>query len=278
MYVTGRCPSRETTDMPFVDLDHVKLFYSDDGDGETSMLLVHGLGADSHDWIFNIPALAASHRVIAVDLRGHGHSTVPTSGYAVDDYVTDLVRLLDHLDIDRTIAVGHSLGGTIVAHLAVEHPDRILGVVEVDPAYGYDPAWPAAFQQTADAIDEQGSGAAVPGLAAFWTAETPPALRCWHARQVQAVPPRVLASSMRHWGLQHPATVLTADAQEWLTRRAAPVLAIYADPARTAWEEKTFTSPSSRAVAYPGAGHWLHQERPETFNELLITWLDSIHY
>ncbi|OHV31874.1 MULTISPECIES: alpha/beta fold hydrolase [Pseudofrankia] len=262
--------------MPFADLDGVRLFYSDDGDGETPLLLVHGLGADSHDWMFNIPALSASHRVVAVDLRGHGHTTVPTSGYAVDNYVTDLVHLLDHLDIDRVVAVGHSLGGTIVAHLAVEHPDRVLGVVEVDPAYGYDPAWPAAFQEVADAIDEQGSAAAVPGLAAFWTAETPPALRCWHARQVLTVPPHVLADSMRQWGLRHPATVLSDEARTWLARRPVPVLAIYADPARVVWEEKTFTTANSRAIAYPGAGHWLHQERPEAFNELLLTWLDSV--
>ena len=262
--------------MPFADLDEVRLFYSDDGDGETPLLLVHGLGVDSHDWIFNIPALSASHRVVAVDLRGHGYSTVPASGYAVEDYVTDLVRLLDHLGIDQVVAVGHSLGGTIVAHLAVEHPDRVLGVVEVDPAYGYDSAWPAGFQQLADAIDEQGSPAAVPGLEAFWTTETPPTLRCWHARKTGAAPAHVLADSMREWGLRHPATVLSDDAKNWLARRAAPVLAIYADPTRTAWEEKTFTSANSRAVAYPGAGHWLHQERPEAFNELLITWLDSL--
>lgn len=262
--------------MPFADLDRVKLFYSDDGDGEACLLLVHGLGADSHDWIFTIPALTASHRVVAVDLRGHGSSTAPPSGYAVADYVADLVRLLDHLDIGRVVAVGHSLGGTIVAHLAVEHPDRVLGVVEVDPAYGYDPAWPAAFQQVADAIDEEGADAAVPGLAAFWTAETPPALRCWHARKVLAVPPHVLADSMRQWGLQHPATTQTDDAKAWLTRRAAPVLAVYADPTRVSWEEKTFTTTDSRAVAFPGAGHWLHQERPEAFNELLITWLESV--
>ncbi|GAA2433065.1 alpha/beta hydrolase [Actinomadura vinacea] len=263
--------------MPFADLDEVKLFYSDDGAGETALLLVHGLGADSHDWIFTIPALSASHRVVAVDLRGHGHSTTPASGYAVDDYVADLVGLLDHLGIERVVAVGHSLGGTIVAHLAVEHPGRVLGVVEVDPAYGYDAAWPAAFQQVADAIDEQGAAATVPGLAAFWTDETPPALRCWHARKTLTVPAHVLADSMREWGLRHPATVLNEDARLWLTRRNAPVLAFYADPTRTAWEEKTFTTTNSSAIGYPGAGHWLHQERPEAFNEHLTTWLDNIH-
>ncbi|MFD0851441.1 alpha/beta fold hydrolase, partial [Actinomadura adrarensis] len=71
--------------MPFAELGDVRLFYSDDapgkddGDGEASvpLLLVHGYGADSHDWDFHIPDLASRHRVIAPDLRGHGYSSAP---------------------------------------------------------------------------------------------------------------------------------------------------------------------------------------------------------
>ena len=124
--------------MPFADLGDVRLFYTDDGDHEAPVvLLVHGFGADSHDWVWHIPELSRTRRVIAVDLRGtQGFSSAPESGYRPQDFAQDLVNLLDHLGIDRVIAFGHSMGGMIVSALAVEHSSRIAALVCVDPGYG----------------------------------------------------------------------------------------------------------------------------------------------
>jgi pimeloyl-ACP methyl ester carboxylesterase len=260
--------------MPHACLDDVDLFYTDDGDGP-AVLLVHGLGADSHDWSWQIPELAVRHRTISVDLRGHGASSVPVEGYTVRDHVRDLVGLLDVLGIDDTVVAGHSLGGLIVAELAITQPHRVTAVVEVDPAYGFDPAWPVGFRAVAAAIDELGPEAALAAMEAFWVATTPPHLRCWHRRRVQAMPAHVLSQSMTAWA-DSPGTALGPASVAYLSLRCCPVLAVYADASRVEWERSTMTSPLSRAVAFDDVGHWLHQERPSEFTDLVLEWTVSL--
>ncbi len=69
----------------------------------------------------------AGYRVIAMDCRGHGRSGKPRSATAYGmEMVRDVVRLLDHLSVDRVHVVGYSMGGAIVNRLLVEHPDRLL--------------------------------------------------------------------------------------------------------------------------------------------------------
>jgi pimeloyl-ACP methyl ester carboxylesterase len=210
-----------------------------------------------------------------VDLRGHGASEVPSAGYTIGDYVCDLVGLLDFLGIDRAIMVGHSFAGLVGAVLAIEHSDRVSALIEVDPAYGFEPAWPAAFVEIADAIDETGSAAVLPGLEALEGPSTPAALRCWHARTELRMTPRVLSESIRDWA-KAAGVVQRDESVAYLRRRRCPVLACYADPERLAWEEASFTAPCSRAVAFENAGHWLFQEHPEKFTRTVLDWTADI--
>lgn len=114
------------------DSKGVSIYYTDEGSG-TPVLLVHGLYSSGQmNW--GIPgvtaALAKEHRVIALDLRGHGRSGKPQeeSAYGVE-MVEDLVRLLDHLRIKKADVVGYSMGGMITMKLLILHPDRVHSAV-----------------------------------------------------------------------------------------------------------------------------------------------------
>jgi len=104
------------------------------GQGEP-VVLVHGLAESTFDWEEAIlPALAASHRVIAVDLLGMGFSErVDGLAYGFDAWSRQLVDVMDALGIARASIVGHSLGGAVVSIVAGEHPDRVEKVVLVAP-------------------------------------------------------------------------------------------------------------------------------------------------
>ena len=110
----------------------VILNYNQAGDGP-NIVLVHGLGANSAFWYFNtMPALRKEFRVTAYDLRGHGYSEMPRSGYTSADMAHDLGDLLNHLDIDHAHLVGHSFGGAIALHCAALMPERVRSVVVAD--------------------------------------------------------------------------------------------------------------------------------------------------
>lgn len=97
-----------------------------------SVVLVHGLGGSTLLWRLNIPALATSHRVIALDLPGHGHSEKPLADYSVGFLAEALAGLLDALGLERVALVGHSLGGHVCLRLALAQPERVARLVLVD--------------------------------------------------------------------------------------------------------------------------------------------------
>lgn len=134
--------------MPYAQVEPgVRLFYTDDGEagGEPPLLLVHGWGADSHQWSWHIDALSAGHRVIAVDLRGNGYSSVPETGNTPRAMAEDLEVMLGRLGIPQVVAVGHSMGAQVVSILAVEHPQRVRALVTLDPGYGMSAEIAAGF-------------------------------------------------------------------------------------------------------------------------------------
>lgn len=108
--------------------DGVRLRYIDEGQGD-AVVLVHGRVGGLQSFIDGglVANLAKDHRVLALDLRGHGKSDKPRDPAAYPGQLTrDIARLLDHLGIRRAHMVGYSLGGALVAKLLTERPDRVV--------------------------------------------------------------------------------------------------------------------------------------------------------
>lgn len=113
-------------------LDDVALFYEQIGSGP-DVILVHGLGANIAFWYFGaMPRLAMHFRTTAFDLRGHGHSEMPSSGYTTAHMAADLYGLLDRLGIYRAHLVGHSFGAAVSLHAALMRPERIKSLTIAD--------------------------------------------------------------------------------------------------------------------------------------------------
>ena len=113
----------------FFDSNGVKIHYVVMGRGEP-VVLIHGYAANiQFQWVLPgiLNALAKDYQVIALDLRGHGRSGKPhdASMYGIE-VVEDVVRLLDHLKIQKAHVVGYSIGAFITLKLITTHPDRIL--------------------------------------------------------------------------------------------------------------------------------------------------------
>lgn len=125
----------------FVTVDSTRLQVVEAGRGPT-VVLIHGLAASLYSWRYTMPALVqAGYHVVAFDNRGFGSSDKPTHGYSNADYVGLLFDLMDSLGISDAVLVGHSMGGAIAAEAALAHPERVTGLVLVDPA-GFGVRWP----------------------------------------------------------------------------------------------------------------------------------------
>ena len=132
-FVLGSCglSAGDAIDGPYARLGPpeapVKLFYQEEGKGPP-LLLIHGFGASTYTWRYVAPALAQTHRVIAVDLKGFGQSDKPfDERYSVFDQAELLAQLIEDKDLRNLTLVGHSFGGGIALLLALEANERLEG-------------------------------------------------------------------------------------------------------------------------------------------------------
>ncbi len=131
----------------------MRLHCSDRGHGKPLLLLHGGLGVGD-DWRHVFPNDPPGFRVVVPDLRGHGRSWDQHASFSIRDCAHDVVELLDALTIERTCAIGLSLGAKTLLHVAHDHPDRISAMVLVSAT----PRFPQtmrdiAAQMTDDAVD-----------------------------------------------------------------------------------------------------------------------------
>lgn len=112
-------------------LSDLSLYYERTGVGDPVVLVHGGLLTIDLSWSSLIPRLAEGHEVIAVELQGHGHTQDIDRPFTPTNNSADLIRLLDHLGLDRAVFVGHSTGAATCWEIAIRHPERISKLVSM---------------------------------------------------------------------------------------------------------------------------------------------------
>ena len=115
--------------MPTTKVKGIDLYFEEHGKGNP-LLLVPGLGGTGSYWGPQIKTFSEKFRVVVHDHRGTGKSTHETSiCYSVEQMATDLVGLMDALEIEKAHFLGHSTGGAIGQVVSIEHPNRLMSAV-----------------------------------------------------------------------------------------------------------------------------------------------------
>jgi pimeloyl-ACP methyl ester carboxylesterase len=291
--------------MPFLDLPHVRLHYVSLGPTETAegerppFLLIHGLAANLAFWYARIaPALARHHRVVMVDLRGHGRSSMPATGYHCDQVAEDARALLDHLQIKRAHVVGHSFGGNVALHFAWRWPARTASLTMADvrvrsvqPRVDLQTwaAWPrirshlAQVGITIDETMEEIGFHLFDRIARLRLEQTPATAQS----PVLALSPFAGAggeAAARQWVKLMETTTAGAELIQGaglvladIERIAAPTLLVYGEHSQTlptAFAVRQLL-PSSRLEIAPGGGHFFPTRHPEKLVVPLLAFVDE---
>ncbi|GGV65075.1 alpha/beta fold hydrolase [Streptomyces griseoloalbus] len=255
------------------------LAYLDTGSGDPVVLLHSGY-VDHRVWDAQIPALAAHHRVIAPDVRGHGFSANATEPFRWAD---DLAGLLRHLDAGPVVLVGLSMGGVIATDTVLEHPGLVRAVVTCGAATGdvqYTDPWYQEVQ--AESARALAAGDVQAWLAAFLRVVPGP------HRTADDVDPDILRrlremalhTISKHTPGEKNLLVPVTGTWSRLPEIDVPVLAVNgalepADP-RDAAQRLAEAVPDGRAVTIDGTGHYPNMERPELFNRTLLDFLRAL--
>jgi pimeloyl-ACP methyl ester carboxylesterase len=128
-------PQKSPLPPGFIEGPKGRLRVSDGGTGEGApIVFVHGFGGAIDSWTAQLEHVRKSRRAIAFDWAGHGESEAPNDGdESIGALARDLGVVLDHAGLARVVLVSHSMGSAVVTSYANQHPERVLGVVLVDP-------------------------------------------------------------------------------------------------------------------------------------------------
>ena len=268
-------PSARTIRAQVVRGDGPELYVKTIGSGKHAMILLHGIGSGGMSWLPVMTSLAAGAQLIIPDLRGHGESGHPESGYLLDDYANDLERLVSHFEIERPILIGHSLGGLTAVTWAKRHPERALAIVLEDMPLTGGP-------ERAPMLEEWAKLATLPPDAVVdhyrvnyphWTE----ADRVRRANTLTSTQAAVFLE-MRH----HAMTGAGLDYLAGLSVIRSPIMLIYGDvEAGSLVPESGAASfaalgPNFETIHISGASHAIHRDSTESFLRETCAFLANV--
>jgi pimeloyl-ACP methyl ester carboxylesterase len=241
------------------------LAVDDGGRGGLPVVLVHSLAGNSTHWSAQLDHLRRSRRTVALDLRGHGRSEPPKNGdYTIAGIAGDVAAVVDTLGLERFVLVGHSMGGGVALEYAGLHPDRVAGLVLLDPI-GDGKQIPAAESKSYLAAFESSYDSTSQG---HWTSVAGPdsAIRKRLLDDLRATPRETVVQAFR--------SIMQFDPDPALARYQGPKLAIV-----TPANDQPF-SLHRQGKGFPhrmvqGSGHWIQLDKPDVFNRLLDEFLEN---
>jgi len=240
--------------------DGVEIRYETFGSGAPAIVFVHGWSCDRSYWRFQVGEFARRHRVLAIDLGGHGESGLGRAEWTMASFGADVAAAVDAEGLDDVVLVGHSMGGDVVDEAALLLGDRVRGVVWVDT---YDDLEPVSAEEN-DALIE-GFRRDLPEAARAFAHRVMkgggPELIEWVANDMAAAPPEVALDALSR-------TLGAADATiAALTRIDVPVVAINPDPQPA--HVDSLARHGVGVMPMQGVGHFVMLEDPEQFNRVL---------
>lgn len=253
--------------------DGVTIAYEVSGEGDPTLVLIHGWSCDARYWRAQVPHLSRNHRVVAIDLAGHGHSGLGREAYSMHAFGQDVNAVLDELQVKQAILIGHSMGGPVSVAAATAEPGRVVGIIGVD-----------TFQMVGQAMSEAEAGSWVEPLradfprgarafvAGMFSDATDSHLRDWVIADMASAPPAVAISAMEHM----LADMISGQAREAFADLAVPIVAINADIWPTDIEGNRRLQSDFQAVIIEDTDHFLHMAEPEAFNRVLDSVLADL--
>lgn len=234
-------------------INGIDIYYEVYGEGDPLLLIHGGLGNGTY-WANQIPVFAEHYQVIVMDSRGHGRSSFDEAPISYDLMSSDVLGLLDHLEIPQTDLVGWSDGGIIGLDIALSNPDRLNRVV----AYGanFDPSGVRLDAGTNDYFNAYIERAAEDYL------KLSPAPERWdeflsNISNMWATEP--------NWSMEQIASITT----EFLILDGAEEEAIDLNQTKL----MAVLMPNAELLIIPGTGHFAMMEKPEEFNQIVLDYL-----
>jgi pimeloyl-ACP methyl ester carboxylesterase len=250
-----------------------------EGSGAPALVFVHGFACTHADWAAQLSHFSKSHEVVACDLRAHGATPGRPHECSIEHYGGDVAALVNHLELDRCVLIGHSMGCRVVLEANRLIADRVAGLVLVDGSRLADRDPEAAHAAAIASIDKAGYPAFAENLfrQMFLPGSTAADAIVKRAVSTSGAFGRALWACMARWdagsmeaafaAVRAPLLVIQTTTRDANLKRT-PLKAGQTSP----WLEYA-KSKGARVEVIPDTGHFPQLETPEAVNRLIADFL-----
>lgn len=263
--------------MPIAHLPgDLQMYYDDDNFTDPwskaeTVILHHGNAKNARLWYAWVPLLARDYRVIRVDARGFGRSSIPAPGYqwSLEGFATDLRHLMDHLGIDKAHLVGETIGGTIALQFAHSFPDRLHTIATCTSPYKFRGV--PAYLDYYNLVKEQGVEAWVKQTAdrRLEPGKSDPQHSAWYVQQ--------MSQTAQHVVMETLAYLATVDLTPVLPQINTPALIMVGERSAMNTSDRTRSLsdllPHATLAEVPGASGYVQHSAPA---QCVAIWRDFV--
>jgi pimeloyl-ACP methyl ester carboxylesterase len=243
------------------------------GAGEPTLVFVHGWSCDARYWRAQLPHFSKNHRVVTLDLAGHGHSGTTRAQYSMLSFGEDVQAVTEAIGSSRVILVGHSMGGSVIAEAARLMPNRVIGLIGVDTLENIEyPMTREEFKKMIAPLEKDFRTGSRQFVGEMISPDTDPQLREWILSDMSAASPAVALSAMNGLMSQY----ITREAAKIFDEIRIPVMTVNGDMWPVNYEANRRHMSSFDAIVLKGADHFLMLDRPEEFNRALAKAIHMI--
>jgi pimeloyl-ACP methyl ester carboxylesterase len=253
--------------------DGTPISYEVYGTGKPTLVFVHGWSCDARYWRSQLPYFSKKHRVIMIDLAGHGHSGLARSGYTMKAFGEDVQAVVEKTASDHVILIGHSMGGLVIAETARLMPAQVIGLIGIDTLENIEyPMTREELNQMTGPFEKDFVNGSRQFVGKMISPQTDPKLREWILSDMSSAPPAVALSAMNEMMSQF----ITGESAKLFDEIRLPVVTVNGDLWPINYEANRRHMLSFDAIVLKGADHFLMMNRTEDFNPALEKAINMI--
>lgn len=249
-----------------LSFDSERIAYNVIGNGNTTLIFVHGWSCDGRYWHKQVPAFANEYQIITVDLAGHGHSSLNRSNFSTLSFAKDVKAVIDKENVNKAILVGHSMGGGVITEVTRLMPEKIVGIIGIDALKNVgDIIHQSAVDDIAKPFETDFKSATKEFVSLMLPKTADQQLATWLIEDMSSAPKDIALSAFRN----HLGQYVNGEAAAVFKDITTPVVSIDAKVWPTMPDKNRKHINDYQLFYIEDTGHFPMLEKPEEFNTLL---------
>jgi len=249
-----------------ISSDSERIAYNVHGAGKTTLIFVHGWSCDSRYWQKQFSDFSQEYQVIAIDLAGHGNSSLDRLESTMLSFAEDIKAVIEKEKIDKAILIGHSMGGGVIAEAAQLMPEKVSAIIGIDTLHNVAEKVPQKeLDEMVNPFEVDFKNAAKSFISSMLTEGTDKKLIDWLKEDISSAPKRVAINAFRNYIGQY----VNGEAVKVFKKIAVPVVSINAKLWPSNPDENRKHIKSYKIYYIEETGHFPMLEKPAKFNALL---------